>query len=327
MVADATITDQERAITFLKMLDDDVAEHTLRALPPEVSEPIRKALADPTAITGSHSRQKQVLDDFERYFRFAVNYADKPLKIHDPDGVDASGNPIRRGDGQQEIEPFISTGDSLQDLEIMNVLQVTTALEEEGPRTAALLMQELSSERNAGILSLMKDDLRDLVVRELSLSPSAPPILLLQMARTTVERAANLPQERPDDPDPVKRIAEVLRASDKKKRKAMLDTLKDQDEEMSIRILKLLYRFEDVIDLDDRKVRAVLGKVDTTTLSTALFGADEEILELVKSNLSKRARTTLEEELSFMSDVPESQLESAREAVGDAIAEVEQEAE
>jgi len=58
-----------------------------------------------------------------------------------------------------------------------------------------------------------------------------------------------------------------------------------------------------------------------------LFGADEEILNLVKTNLSKRARATLEEELSFMADVPDSQLESAREAVGDAIAEVEQEAE
>ena len=327
MATDATITDQDRAITFLKMLDDDVAEHTLRALPEEVSGPIRRALEDPTAITGSHARQRQVLDDFERYFRFAVNYADKPLKVHDPVALDESGNPIQRGDGSADVEPFVSTGDSMEDLEIMNVFQVTTALEEEGPRTAALLMQELTSERNAGILSLMKDELRDAVVRELSLSPSAPPILLLQMARTTVERAANLPQERPEDPDPVKRIAEVLRASEKKKRKAMLDTLKEQDEEMSIRILKLLYRFEDIIELDDRKVRAVLGKVDTTTLSTALFGADDEILELVKSNLSKRARTTLEEELSFMADVPDSQLEVAREAVGDAIAEVEQEAE
>lgn len=327
MAIDATITDQERVITFLKMLDDDVAEHALRALPSEVSEPIRQALADPTAITGSHARQRQVLDDFERYFRFAVNYAEKPLRIHDPEGSDAAGNSNARHDSQPEIEPFLSTGDSIEDLEIMNVFQVTTALEEEGPRTAALLMQELSSERNAGILSLMKDDLRDLVVRELSLSPSAPPILVQQMARTTVERAANLPQERPDDPDPVKRIAEVLRASEKKKRKGMLDTLKDQDAEMCMRILKLLYRFEDMIDLDDRKIRAVLGKVDTSTLSTALFGADEEILKLVKSNLSKRARTTLEEELSFMSDVPESQLEAAREAVGDAIAEVEQEAE
>lgn len=327
MATEATITDQERVITFLKMLDDDVAEHTLRALPPEVSAPIREALADPTAITGSHARQKQVLEDFERYFRFAVNYAEKPLKLHEPDGTDASGNPTSHNNSESGAEPFMSTGDSLEDLEIMNVFQVTTALEEEGPRTAALLMQELSTERNAGILTLMKDELRDQVVRELSLSPSAPPILVQQMARTTVERAASLPQERPEDPDPVKRIAEVLRASEKKKRKAMLDTLKDQDEDMSIRILKLLYRFEDMVDLDDRKVRAVLGKVDTSTLSTALFGADEEIVAMVKSNLSKRARTTLEEELSFMSDVPESQLEAAREAVGDAIAEVEQESE
>ena len=325
MATEVTITDQERAITFLKMLDDDVAEHTLRALPEEVASPIREALADPTAITGSHARQKQVLDDFERYFRFAVNYGDKPLKVHHPDTLDTSGSSHHHSDGPQEVEPFVSTGDSMKDLEVMNVFQVTTALEEEAPRTAALLMQELSSERNAGILSIMKDELRDLVVRELSSTPSAPPILLQQMARTTVERAAILPQQRPEDPDPVKRIAEVLRASEKKKCKSMLDTLKDQDEEMSIRVLKLLYRFEDIIDLDDPKVRAVLGKVDTSTLSTALFGADEEIVTLIKTNLSKRARGTLEEELSFKSNVSEAELESAREAIGDAIAEVEQE--
>jgi flagellar motor switch protein FliG len=125
----------------------------------------------------------------------------------------------------------------------------------------------------------------------------------------------------------VQRMAEVLRSTEKKLQKEMLKTLMDQDADMTARIQKLLFRFEDLTEMDDTQVRAVLGKVETSTIATALYQADQKILDKVMGNLSKRARETLEEELSFLSRVPETQIKTARETVGEAIAEVEMESE
>ena len=302
-------------LTFLQMLDDEVAEHMLRSLDPAVATQLRQCLSESTRRSSSAKMQRRVLDEFDRFFHFALKYSAPTLKVH---------NPNKAGEADTDYE---LTGDTIDDLEQMNVYQLTSALEEESARTGAILMKELSAERNAEILSLMRHDLRDAVVLELSRNPKAPAILVQQVARTTLERALSLPAERPEEPDPVQRIAEVLRATQKPMRRGMLKSFQTQDPEMAHRIQKLLYRFEDLIDLDDVQVRSVLGKVETSTISTALFGCDEAIMDKVMSNLSKRARLTLEEELSFLSRVPESQLMQARETVTDAIAEVEMEGE
>ncbi len=315
MSASVTIPDQDRILTFLNMLDDDVAEHTLRSMDPDIAGQLRELISDSGRRRPTAKAQRQVLDEFGRFFRFAVKFTKPALKIHNPNKDDDTA------------PEFVSSGDSLDDLQNMNIYQITAALEEESPRTSAILMKEMSTDRTAEVLGLMRNDVRSAIVRELTLDPQAPPILVQQIARTTVERASTLPPERHEDPDPVARMAAVLRATDKPMRRDMMKTLQEQDPDMTAKIQKLLFRFEDLVDLEDFQVRDVLGKVETSTISTALFGADESIMDKVMANLSKRARETLQEELSFLSRVPEAQLKMARETVSDAIAEVEMGAE
>ena len=68
------------------------------------------------------------------------------------------------------------------------------------------------------------------------------------------------------------------------------------------------------------------SKVNTTTISTALHDVDEAVLERIMSNLSKRARETLQEELEFRSHQSGSEVQAARDQVSEAIAEAELEA-
>lgn len=296
------------------MLDDEVVEHALRSIRPEVAQELRQLLAESGTRLGSAHKQRRVLDEFARFFHFARKFMSPSLQVH---------NPNRKAEGAG----YDLTEDALQDLEEMNVCQITAALEEESPRTTAILMKEMSAARTAEILRLMQPEVRDAVILELTHNPVAPRILVHQVARTTVERAITLPPERTVEPDPVERVAEVLRAADRPERKAMLQRLLADDAETATRIQKLLYRFEDITNLDDVQIRSVLGKVETTSIATALFEADDVIVDKVLSNLSKRARETLQEELSFLSRVPEKQLKAAREVVSDAIAEVEMESE
>lgn len=313
MSASVTTQNQDRILTFLSLLDDDVAEHMLRSMDPEVAQQIRELLANSRHRRPSAKTQLRVLEEFDRFFKFAIKFSKPALKVHNPNKL------------AEDAPGYELSENAIDDLEHMNAHQLTSALEEESARTCAILMKEMSPARNAEILALMRADLRDLVIRELSTNAKAPRVLVLQIARTTVERASTLPPERVAEPDSVQRLAEVLRATDKKNRRNMLKSLQQQDPEMTLRVQKQLYRFEDLLEMNDPNVRAVLGKVETATISTALFGCDERIMDKVMSNLSRRARETLQEELSFLSRIPESQLAAARETVVEAIAEVEME--
>lgn len=315
MPTSVKIPDQDRILTFLSLLEDDVAEHTLRSMDQAVATQLRERLANSTSRPPSAKAQRQVLDEFSRFFRFAVKFSKPTLTVHNPNKPDPNA------------EDYELTSNSLDDLEHMNVIQLTAALEEESARTCAILMKEMTAPRTAEVLSMMEKEFRDEVVMELTLDPKAPPILVLQIARSTVERASTLPAERHEEPDPMERMAEVLRAADKTLQRDTLRKLKEQDPEMTQQIQKLLFRFEDLVDMEDFQIRSVLGKVETSTISTALFEVDAALKQRVMGNLSKRARETLEEELSFLSRVPEAQLTAARESVAEAIAEVEMESE
>jgi len=74
-------------------------------------------------------------------------------------------------------------------------------------------------------------------------------------------------------------------------------------------------------------VQRVLGEIDSTNLTTALFNAPQDVTDAVFANLSKRARQTIEEEMQFMSNVSESRIQQARDSIAEVIAKIDMESE
>ena len=314
---------ERRTIALLNLLGEDVAEEVLERLAPEHAERLRSARAQSSTAMADPKSQRNLLNEFEKFFHFAVSNRPPSLDVfRDEDGADSEDEEAR-----QATEDLKLTGDPLQDLQQLSIYQVARAVETEQPRTSAILLSQLSPMLAAETLSLLPDDYQQLVVKELSREQHAPQILVERIARVTFNRAASLPAEPPDRRDHSDRLAEVLRAVPKKYRASMMNAIEDEDEELSKTLLKKMYRFEDITTLEQRQVQRVLGEVDGGTLTTALCGADPEILSAVLDNLSKRARQSIEEELQFQKSVPEAVLKQARDAVAEAIAKVEQESE
>lgn len=312
---------EERVLTLLHLLGEEAAEQVLGCLDPQLTGPLRDRLKSLPALPPSVRRQRQVLEEFERFFSFALKSAPPALKLHEEEEEDEA---VENAD-QDEI--YAPSGDPLVDLEKMNLNQLSAAMETEQPRTVALLMKAISPPRVAQLLNLLVEDKREQVIREMSRDPRAPEILLRRIASTTVARASTLsPYPRKND-DHTKRMVDVLRATEKSQRRQILKTLEAQDPEQASLINQALYQFDDLVSLDDLQIQKVLSRVDSSTLSTALFGAQEPLVEKIMNNLSKRARTALQEELSFRRNVSGSQLQTARQSLVQAIAESEQEAE
>jgi flagellar motor switch protein FliG len=83
--------------------------------------------------------------------------------------------------------------------------------------------------------------------------------------------------------------------------------------------------FDDLLKLENRTLQRLMGEVDSQTLATALCGADEALIERVMSNLAKRARDALREELEFQKNAPQQVIDEMRKQVVQILARLEQE--
>jgi flagellar motor switch protein FliG len=315
------LTQERKVVELLRLLGGDASESVLSRLRPERASLLRKKLAESAEPLSSH-KQAQILDEFDCVFSLFKPGAGGP-RLHQPDDEDDRPAAKPR---PAPSKPFHPSGDPLHDLERINVHQVASALESEQPRTVAALLAELSPERTAEVLSLFPETSRHAVVRELSGATRAHHLLIQRMAQSMLSRAMTMPSQPPDRSDRVQRLASVLRAVDKPLRKKMFESIREQDSETAEGLLEKMYVFEDIDKLKDRQVQKLLTEVDSKMVSAALFGADATINDKVMSNLSRRAREALQEEMQFQTEVPPEEVQAARTQVARAIARMDQEA-
>lgn len=327
---------QRQTIELLQLLGDDVAQSVLAQLPPEHAARLQASIRrPPTEILLRPRKQRELLDNFEEFFQFALKAAPPRPVLFDsedlPEAADDSAAditpPAPEPAAPATPEPPPLTGDPLLDLQHLSVNQLAQAIESEQPRTTAILLSHLPAQVAADALSLLPDDYRRRVTRELSREQHAPPILVERIARATLQRGLTLSPQPPDRRPHADRLADLLRSVPRPQRMGMLAAIAEEDEELNKTLLKRMYRFEDLATLEPRMIQRILGEIDATTVTTALFGAAAEVREAILGNLSRRARQSIEEELNFQTHVAESRVTQAREAIAEAIAKIDQESE
>lgn len=393
--------DRERqTLELLQLLGDEVADAVLSRLQPERAAKLRASLKAPTPVRSTISRQREVLDEFECFFQFALKAlppetneeeqtdeqqaqdvavpapaeslastattteqtgaAAKPesststdassteiaeststaysteAATGTPENTQESNSPETTGEPESTTTPEDTmpapstaalTGNPLEDLKQLSAHQISQALASEQSRTSAILLSRLPASLAGEILNLLKGDYQKAVMKELTKQQVAPDVLVERIARATFQRAQQLSPEPPDSRDHSDRVAEVLRSVPKAGRKNMLAAIEEQDPDFAKSLLTKIYRFEDIAALSKTMMQRVLGEIDSTNLTTALYGAPQDVTEAVFSNLSKRARQTIEEEMQFMSGVQESRITQARNSIAEIIARIDMESE
>ena len=395
--------DRERqTLELLQLLGDEVAEAVLERLQPERAQKLRAALKADTPHLSTISRQREVLDEFECFFQFALKSKPSepvPPEVEEPaapvtidsatsaysasagggtgtaqtteakntqetaleslpetalsseEALAAEQQALMNQQGEQNsaaeqnadqtnaeqgsdpedsmtaTQTIPMSDNPLKDLETLSVHQIAQALGSEQSRTTAMLLSNLPAKLTGDILNLLKLDYQKLVMKELTKEQHAPAILVDRIARATFLRARQFSAEPPDTRNHADRVAEVLRSVPKAGRRNMLAAIEEQDPDLAKSLLTRIYRFDDIATLNKSVVQRVLGEVDSTNLTTALFGADDGVKDAIFANLSKRARQTIEEEMQFMTNVSETRIQQARDAIAEVIAKIDMESE
>lgn len=358
---------ERQTFELLQLLGDDVAEAVLSRLEPDRAALLRTGMQSDKTRRSTIGRQRAVLDEFDCFFQFALKALPKEsaealespettvsaeLNLNnqisnevanaetksEADSVDAGSDKdttfeMSAVDKSSETPekpipaPPALTGIPLLDLQTLSVHQIASALTSEQPKTCAILLSNLPAKLAGDVLSLLKSEHQKSVMKEMTKEQHAPEVLIERIAKATFVRAQQLPADPPDTRNHADRVAEVLRSVPKAGRREMLAVIEEQDPDLAKSLLTRIYRFDDIAGLGKTVVQRILGEIDSTNLTTALFGAPQEVTDAIFSNLSKRARQTIEEEMQFMSNLTQARIQQARDSIAEVIAKIDMESE
>jgi len=207
------------------------------------------------------------------------------------------------------------TGQGIEALKWMDAKAVAQIISGEHPQIAAIVLSHLDAEQSASILPLLTEEMRTDVLMRIATLNEVPQTALTELDQL-VEKQANVAP-----PAPLRRIggartvANILNAMERDKSGEELGKIEKADTEMHQQIKDLLFIFDNLLDVDDRGIQALLREVGSDTLAVALRGAEPEVQEKILKNMSKRAAEILKDDMEARGPVKLAEVEAAQKEI------------
>jgi flagellar motor switch protein FliG len=301
----------QRAAILLMSLSEQDAANVLKQLDAREVQKLGVAMAELKQIT--REQMTAVLDKF-------VGTLDGTANV-------ASGSPdyVRRvltqAVGKQKTDMLLDrvstgqTGQGIEALRWMDAKAVAQIISAEHPQIAAIVLSHLEPEQSAQVLPLLTEAMRTEVLLRIAKLNEVPQTALTELDQL-VEKQANLAP-----PVPLRRIggartaANILNAMERDKSGEELGKIEKANSEMHQQIKDLLFIFDNLLDVDDRGIQALLREVGSDTLAVALRGAEPEVQEKILKNMSKRAAEILKDDMEARGPVKLTDVEAAQKDI------------
>jgi flagellar motor switch protein FliG len=207
------------------------------------------------------------------------------------------------------------TGQGIEALKWMESKAVAQIIGGEHPQIAAIVLAHLEPEQAAAILPLLTDDFRTEVLMRIASLNEVPQTALTELDQLVEKQANAAPPAALRRVGGARTVANILNAMQRDKSGEELGKIEKADGEMHQQIKELLFVFDNLLDIDDRGVQALLREVGSDTLAVALRGAEPEVQEKILKNMSKRAAEILKDDMEVRGPVKLTDVEAAQKEI------------
>ncbi|MBT80935.1 MAG: flagellar motor switch protein FliG [Alteromonadaceae bacterium] len=203
----------------------------------------------------------------------------------------------------------------LDSLKWMDSKQVASIIRNEHPQIQTIVLSYLEPEQSAEILAQFPEKVRlDLLMRIANLE-EVQPAALQELNEIMEKQFAGQAGTQAAKMGGLKSAADIMNYLDTSIEGQLMDAIREQDEEMSQQIQDLMFVFDNLIDVDDRGIQAILREVNQDSLLKAIKGADEELKNKITGNMSKRAAEMMLDDLEALGPVRLSEVETAQKEI------------
>lgn len=301
----------EKAAVLLLSLGEENAAQVLKHMGPKEVQRIGLAMASLKNV--EKESVENVLDEFIE-------------KVEDQTGIGIGTEEYIRSTlksalGDDKADALIdrillgANTKGLDTLKWMDPRAVADIIRYEHPQIQSIVLSYLDPDQSAEIMALFPEKVRlDLALRISALEAIQPSalqelntIMEKQFSGSTSSKAAQI--------GGVKKVADIMNFLDTSVESLLIENIKEVDEDLGQQIQDLMFVFDNLVDVDDRGIQALLREISTDTLVLALKGSDEAIKEKIFANMSKRAAELMKDDLEAMGPVKVSEVENAQKEI------------
>lgn len=301
----------EKAAILLLSLSEDDAAQILRFMQPKQVQALGSAMAAMDDMTQSkiNAVHKHFIEEIQNYSTIGFKSEDFVRRTL----VTALGE-----DKAAHLLDQILAGagaKGLESLKWMDSKQVANIIRNEHPQIQTIVMSYLEPEQSAEIMAQFPEKVRlDLLMRVANLE-EVQPAALQELNEIMEKQFAGQAGAQAAKMGGLKSAANIMNYLDTNVEAQLMDAIREQDEEMSQQIQDLMFVFDNLIDVDDRGIQAILREVQQESLMKAIKGADEELRAKITGNMSKRAAEMLVDDMEAMGPVRISEVETAQKEI------------
>ncbi len=308
---------------LLMGLDTTTAAELLRAVPPEVVPRIAAELAYLDSL--GETKVATSDDPVREFLALLTGQADRS------DGSQFMKEVLLAAVGQDGANEVLSQAQDILDrkdpfLQIRNaeVETIAEAIQGESAQVASMVLSELPEARSSKLLGLLEDEVRGDAIRGMTVAADAPQEIRIKVARRVRARLAELAgaPAKGNREKKLRKVAILLRGLTGDARDAMVKNIAADDPDVASQVKRLMVVWEDIPAVADECIQEVLRGVDSRKLALALWGATDQFIEKMRSNMSERACSMLDEESSLLSAPKTQDILQAQEDVLNALREL-----
>jgi flagellar motor switch protein FliG len=301
----------EKAAILLLSLSEEDAAQILKHLEPKQVQQVGMVMAGmedftQEKITAVHKQFIHEIQNFSTIGFQSEEFVRKALTA--ALGEDKAGH---------LIDQIVMGGGAkgLDSLKWMDSKQVANIIRNEHPQIQTIVLSYLDAEQSAEIMGQFPEKVRlDLMMRIANLE-EVQPAALQELNEIMEKQFAGQAGAQAAKMGGLKAAADIMNYLDTNVEGMLMDAIRESDEEMSQQIQDLMFVFENLVDVDDRGMQAILREVQQDALMKAIKGTDDALKEKILGNMSKRAAEMLVDDLEAMGPVRISEVEAAQKEI------------
>jgi flagellar motor switch protein FliG len=307
-MSDAGVDDG--AILLLSLGEEEAAE-VFKHLSPKEAQKIGAAMAGLKNV--SREKIDTVLDKF-------TAAAGEQTSI----GLDSDEyirGVLNRALGEEKakfvLDRILQGGDTsgIESLKWMDPPSVAELIKNEHPQIMASILVHLERDQAAAILNLMPDRVRGDVIMRIATLDGIHPNALRELNETIAKVLSGADQIKKAAMGGVRTAAEILNFVGGASETVILEAVRGVDDGIAQGIMDEMFVFENLMDIDDRGIQALLKEVQSESLVLALKGAATDLRDKILRNMSSRAAEMLKEDLESRGPVRLSEVEGEQKEI------------
>ena len=300
----------EQAGILLLTLGEDVAAQILQHMNPKEVQAVGSTMATMADI--SRPMVEQVIDNF-----FDMLESQTALGIGNDSYIRSMLEKALGEKSSNVIDRILmgSGSNGLESLKWMDSKSIAEIIRFEHPQIIAIVMSYLESDSAAQVLTHLPESTRSGILMRIATLDGVQPAAIKELDSIMEQYFSDNENVKSSMVGGEKTAADILNYMDSSIEGKLMEELTVDNEVLAIKIKDLMFVFDNLREINDRDVQAMMREVSTDLLTLALKGVDDEFQQKFLKNMSSRAAEMLVEDMEAKGPVKLSDVEAAQKEI------------